>query len=83
LEASNEIWLLLSTISTFFDNLKSIDHEGRSWPYSKHKVWIIVFANKYGVMLMCLVPRSRSNVQLGFVLFFGSTSSMKITIKYT
>jgi hypothetical protein len=83
LEESNEIWLLLSTMSTFFDNLKSIDYEGRSWPYSKHKVWIMAFANKYGVMLICLVPRSWSNVQLGFILFFGSTSSMKIKIKNT
>jgi len=83
LEESNEIWLLLSIMSTFFDNLKSIDYEGRSWPYSKHKVWILAFANKYGVMLMCLVQRSWSNVQAGFVLFFGSTSSMKIMIKNT
>jgi hypothetical protein len=66
-----------------FDNLKSIDYKGRSWPYSKHKVWIMAFANKYGVMLICLVPRSWSNVQLGFILFFGSTSSMKIKIKNT
>jgi hypothetical protein len=70
LEESNEIWLLSSTMSTFFDNLKSIDYEWRSWPYSKHKVWIMVFANKYGAMLMCLVPRSWSNMQLGFILFF-------------